>query len=55
MATVKRMVKMVMAGPAFVVLAGSTAGAALAPSVNQSPIVGAFLGGLIVLVVMAAV
>lgn len=55
MATIKKMAKYVLAGPAFVVLAASTAGAALAPSMNQSPVVGAFAVGLTVLVVMAIV
>lgn len=53
--TVRKMVKTMIMAPSFIVLAGATAGAAVAPSMNQSPVVGAFVGGLVVLVLYTVV
>lgn len=55
MASVKRIAKMAISGPAFVTLAASTAGAALAPSWGQPAVVGAFVGGLVVLLIITAI
>lgn len=46
---------MAVTAPAFAVLAASTAGAAVAPSWGQPAVVGAFVGGLVVLLVLVAV
>lgn len=53
--SLKRVVKMTVAAPAFVVLAASTAGAALAPTWGQPAVLGAFVGGLVTLVILVAV